>query len=178
MWRHNGHGGVSNQQPHDCLLNRLFRRRWKKYQSSASLAFVPGIHRWPVNSPHKWPVTRKMFPFDDVTMGFLEISTNVRPKDVLRVPLPIGMSFVSISYAVIWGQPEKVIVLAQKTVWSKRDIYHYLIYVLPICYGQYISYTRGHHTWQLQARSEESQGTGGFQTERASNTDLWYLVCC
>ena len=37
-----------------------------KHQSSASLAFVRGIHRWPVNSPHKWPVTRKMFPFDDV----------------------------------------------------------------------------------------------------------------
>ena len=39
-----------------------------KYQSSASLAFVWGIHRSPVNSPHKWPVTRKMFPFDDVIM--------------------------------------------------------------------------------------------------------------
>ena len=37
-----------------------------KHQSSASLAFVQGIHRGPVNSPHKWPVTRKMFPFDDV----------------------------------------------------------------------------------------------------------------
>ena len=37
-------------------------------QSSASLAFVRGIHRWPVNSPHKGPVTRKMFPFDDVIM--------------------------------------------------------------------------------------------------------------
>ena len=40
----------------------------RKHQSSASLAFVWGIHRWPVNSPHKWPVTRKMFPFDDVIM--------------------------------------------------------------------------------------------------------------
>ena len=29
-WRHNGHDGVSNHQPHDCLLNRLFRRRSKK----------------------------------------------------------------------------------------------------------------------------------------------------
>ena len=38
----------------------------RKHQSSASLAFVWGIHRWPVNSPHKYPVTRKMFPFDDV----------------------------------------------------------------------------------------------------------------
>ena len=43
----------------------------RKYQSSASLAFVRGIHRWPVNSPHKWPVTRKMFPFDDVIMWIL-----------------------------------------------------------------------------------------------------------
>ena len=40
----------------------------RKHQSSASLAFVRGIHRWPVNSPHKWPVTGKMFPFDDVIM--------------------------------------------------------------------------------------------------------------
>ena len=40
----------------------------RKHQRSASLAFVQGIHRWPVNSPHKWPVWRKMFPFDDVIM--------------------------------------------------------------------------------------------------------------
>ena len=38
----------------------------RKHQSSASLAFVRGIHRGPVNSPHKWPVTRKKFPFGDV----------------------------------------------------------------------------------------------------------------
>ena len=41
----------------------------RKHQSSASLAFVLRIHRSPVNSPHKWPVTRKMFPFDDVIMN-------------------------------------------------------------------------------------------------------------
>ena len=40
----------------------------RKHQSSASLAFVWEIHRGPVNFPHKWPVTRKMFPFDDVIM--------------------------------------------------------------------------------------------------------------
>ena len=39
-----------------------------KHQSSASLAFVRGIHHGPVNSPHKWPVTRRMCPFDDVIM--------------------------------------------------------------------------------------------------------------
>ena len=31
-----------------------------------------GIHRWTVNSPHKWPVTQNMFPFDDVIMNFLD----------------------------------------------------------------------------------------------------------
>ena len=40
----------------------------RKHQSSASLAFVRGIHRWPVNSPSKIPVTRKMFTFDDAIM--------------------------------------------------------------------------------------------------------------
>ena len=46
----------------------------RKHQSSASLAFVRGIHRGPVNSPHKRPVTRKMFPFDDVIMHSLSKS--------------------------------------------------------------------------------------------------------
>ena len=40
----------------------------RKHQRSASLAFVRGISRGPVNSPHKWPVTRKIIPFDDVIM--------------------------------------------------------------------------------------------------------------
>ena len=33
-----------------------------------SLAYERGIHRWPVNSPHKGPVLRKRFPFDDVIL--------------------------------------------------------------------------------------------------------------
>ena len=47
----------------------------RKFQSSASLAFVRGIHRWPVNFPHKRPVTRKRFPFDDVIMNTFIRST-------------------------------------------------------------------------------------------------------
>ena len=39
-----------------------------KHQSFALLAFVRGIHRWPVDSPHKGPVTQKMLPFDDVVI--------------------------------------------------------------------------------------------------------------
>ena len=54
----------------------------RKHQSSASLAFVWGIHRGPVNSPHKWPVTRKIFPFDDVIMKLhdAEMSSNLLHK--------------------------------------------------------------------------------------------------
>ena len=48
----------------------------RKHQISASLAFVRVIHRWPVNSPHKWPVTRKMFSFDDVIMREQPTSEN------------------------------------------------------------------------------------------------------
>ena len=46
----------------------------RKHQSSASLAFVREIHRGPVNFPHKWPVTRKMFPFDDVIMSLNDLN--------------------------------------------------------------------------------------------------------
>ena len=45
----------------------------RKHQSSASLAIVREIRRGPVNFPHKWPVTRKMFPFDDVIMITMDV---------------------------------------------------------------------------------------------------------
>ena len=66
--RHNERGSLSNHQRLDYLLSCWFRPRSRKHQSSASLTFVWGIHRWPVNSSHKRSVTRKMFPFDAVTM--------------------------------------------------------------------------------------------------------------
>ena len=73
QWRYNGHDSVSNHHPHIVYLAIYLGADQRKYQSSASLTFVRGIHRWPVNSPHKWPVTRKMFPFDDVVMSWEEI---------------------------------------------------------------------------------------------------------
>ena len=69
QWRHNGQDSVLNHQPQDCLNSSVRSgATQRKHQSSASLACVWGIHRGPVNSPHKWPVTRKMFPFHDVIM--------------------------------------------------------------------------------------------------------------
>ena len=65
----------------------------RKHQSSASLVFVRGIHLWPVNSPHKGPVTRKMFSFDDViriwvddaaTIGDVQISVKVMDTEITK----------------------------------------------------------------------------------------------
>ena len=67
-WRHNDHDGVSNHQPHGCLLNRLFRRISKKTSKLRVSGRCVGKSPGPVNSPHKGPITRKMLPFDDVIM--------------------------------------------------------------------------------------------------------------
>ena len=83
QWRHNGRDGTTVV---DGLLNRLFKRRsnQRKHQSCASLAFVKGNHRWPMDRPpplqkkkkkKKGPETREMLPFDnfmmycDITLG-------------------------------------------------------------------------------------------------------------
>ena len=49
----------------------------RRHQSSASLAFVREIHRSPVNFPHKGPVARKMFPFDEIIMFSQTFSWNI-----------------------------------------------------------------------------------------------------
>ena len=79
--RHNGHDGVSNHQPYHCLLNRLFMRRSKK----TSKLRVTGLCE--VNSSHKGPVTRKMFPFDDVIMMIVYgTKTNVQCFLIYEAP--------------------------------------------------------------------------------------------
>ena len=77
----------------------------RKYQSSASLAFVRKIHRGPVNFPHKCPVTRKMFPFDDVIMRVewsgITIGNVITISAPLKVPpwpiLPRSITEVKLS---------------------------------------------------------------------------------
>ena len=71
QWRHNDHDDVSNHQPHDCLLNLLFRRMSKKTSKLRVTGLCAGNLPGPGNLPHKGPVTRKMFPFDDVIVSCL-----------------------------------------------------------------------------------------------------------
>ena len=69
QWRHNGHDGISNHQPYTIVYSTVYSGAdQRKHQGSASLAF-----QWPVNSPHKWPVTRQMFLFDDVIMKYFTL---------------------------------------------------------------------------------------------------------
>ena len=83
-WRHNERDGVSNS-PASRLFTQPFIQahiKEKKNQSSALLAFVRGIHRWPLNSLHIGPVTRKMFLFDDVIMARTDGETTGKQSKV------------------------------------------------------------------------------------------------
>ena len=79
QWRHNECDDVSNNQCLDCLLSRLFRRRSKKTSKFRVIGLYernsPGGDEFPAERP----VTRKMFPFDDVIM-FIREGTNIFVK--------------------------------------------------------------------------------------------------
>ena len=113
----------------------------RKHQRSASLAFVRGNHRLPVNSPHKGPMTRKMFPFDDVIMflphGYCGIHAT------LSVPIPgtisiwrrglvsteIRQSHITLEF---WAKIEYIYVW---TIWSTSITSICLSQVKPNCIG-------------------------------------------
>ena len=67
--RHNERNGVSNHQPHHCLLFPSFIQPQIKENMKSLRQWPLWGDRWPVNSRHKGPVTRKIFPFDDVIMN-------------------------------------------------------------------------------------------------------------
>ena len=92
QWRHNEHDGISNQITSLMLIySGVYSGADQgKHQRSASLFFVRRIHRWPVNSPHKVPVTRKMLPFDDVIMVYL-CARSTTPLNLFTI---IGCFFV------------------------------------------------------------------------------------
>ena len=95
----------------------------RKHQSSASLAFVWGIHRGPVNSPHKWPVTRKMFPFDDVIMRFLVLGYytgyDLHGKYMVEYTLTVGLWFFQRSSPMTQGW----ITCSRADVWKQVPRY-------------------------------------------------------
>ena len=68
QWHHNGCDGISNHQPHNCLLDCIFKSRSKKTSKLRVTGLCVGNSPVTSEFPHKGPVTRKMFTFDDVIM--------------------------------------------------------------------------------------------------------------
>ena len=104
----------------------------RKHQSSVSLAFVRGIHWWPVNSLYKGPVTRNVFPFDDVIMI---IWTNAGPLDRLFDAKPLPEPMLAYCQLDFW---EQILVKfefchfhSRKCIWNCR-----LLIWQPFCPGE------------------------------------------
>ena len=108
----------------------------RKHQSSASLAFVWGIHRSPVNSPHKGPVTRKMFPFDDVIMNvgwqWMEYTDTAVLVNYLAATAANGVMFMKRS--------EEMALTAGWLVWLGRIFCHAWDQLMPSFRHELISY--------------------------------------
>ena len=111
-WHHDVRDGVSNHQPHDCLLNRLFRCRSKTTSKLCVTGFVRGIHRWPVNSPHKRPVTRKIFPFDDVIMIWTYFITGGRDGGWYENCMIPSVAHILL---VVWSFDRGILIFARLT---------------------------------------------------------------
>ena len=115
----------------------------RKHQSSASLAFVWGIHRWPVNSTHKGPVTRKMFPFDDVIMltNLSALWSQESPCQLTEYP------FIVFWFRLIFkgetAYPITNNAISRKGIWNVRRGHskQYFVFIVTSSYHNYFTIT-------------------------------------
>ena len=121
----------------------------RKHQSSASLAFVRGIHRSPVNSPHKWPVTRKMFPFDDVIC-------------TLKQPSQAGDDHIA-RYRRLTSPVDTVILMYHN---GRMIICILNLYLVSITCWYTVTWRRGHSCFHgNRTRAQELQRTLGYEDD-------------
>ena len=92
QWRHHERHGILNQRRLDCAFNRLFKRASKK--TSKSLVFVRGIHRWPMDSPHKGASNAKNVPIWWRHRGICDGSSQLRSQ---------GLPRMSVLYCIPWS---------------------------------------------------------------------------
>ena len=121
----------------------------RKHQSSAALAFVRGIHRGPVNSPQKWPVTRKMFPFDDVIM----IRSFICDKRRTKISPFCGLYFMlrKLNLCIISGKWQSISI--RMTSWHRN----------AICISD--------PSWDCTCGL-------WLSPKLASDVEIWYFLCC
>ena len=94
----------------------------KKNQSFASLAFVRKIHRSPVNSPHKGPVMRKMFPFDEILTVEMEcVLVYLIPRDKMAAYDIFRCIFVNIKFCIFIpkGPVDNIPTMVEKMTWRR-----------------------------------------------------------
>ena len=130
QWRHNGRDNVSNHHPHDCLLNRLFRRRSKKTSKLRVTDLCVGSSPGPVNSPHKGPVTRKTFPIDYVVMHFC-YWVQVWVIWVIRVHYPIHSASLDLGTT---QRARPAANLANRRAWFSEMLYITCQIMSPCCF--------------------------------------------
>ena len=114
----------------------------RKHQSSVPLAFVSEIHRWPMNSPHKGPVTRKIFPFDDVIMHVIQRYFPGARAIARLPPVPVKQPYMTsetTKYDLLWMYSVSMAATANKTKCISYGIYHRDF--LSTCI------TKDHHLW-------------------------------
>ena len=161
QWRHNERDSVSNHQPHDCLLNRLFRRRSKKTSKLHVTGLCVG------NSPYKWSVTRKMFPFDDVIMKQQRALVQIMAwRQKCDKPFPYAMLTQS---ALRWHYNDVIMSAMVSQITS-----------LTIIYSTVYSRRRSNKTSKLRVTGlceGNSPVTAEFPAQMASNAEnvsIWW----
>ena len=110
----------------------------RRHQSPASLAFVRRIHHWPVNSPHKWPVTRKMFSFDDVIM-----------KNRLSPLSGLNRHMDTVSYRNLRGNSRQ----SRTPLWRHR--WHSFLHLRYLTLMAYKRQIRVYSPWSLASQKRE-----------------------
>ena len=96
----------------------------RKHQSSTSLAFVWGIHWWPVNSPQKWPVTGKIFPFDDIIMMWDNTATIQKKNKQTWMIQSTLLKIFKVTQSYITGLNYSIgsIALEAWTTWNSKGV--------------------------------------------------------
>ena len=171
----------------------------RKHQSSASLAVVRGIRRWTVNSPHKWPVTQKMFPFDDVIMTkfwlLLYSSALIFLGRTHCPPLKGGEVILQMYFSKLdlWiyacDRPIGLMWLPQKTfddrstlvqvmAWCRQAPSHYLTQCQPnLCHHMTsLDHNESKHVY-LRTTFETSIGIKCLHFRNTSNRAFIYVAC-
>ena len=159
-WRHNDHDSVSNHQPHECLFNRLFRPRSKKTSKLRVTGLCVGNSPGPVNSPHKGPVTRKMFPFDDVIMEPLNCEKTNTPihRNLLAVLLGIVV-------LLIWslGKQSRQILIKIYRFWHKISAkWRLFCLVLNVLTAMFSVMSQCHLIFRHAGQTGEGCGASGL----------------